>query len=327
MNGKRNTPIDISKGIGIFLVVLGHVLKTMLPNSSVLYALIYSFHMPLFFCISGYLAYVTYSNKESTAIILQKTKTILLPFIIWGITYSIYSGNNISIFLFDKWNLGYWFLISLYFIFILHLFAHRMHTIFTKYNKILEVILYFIAFCIIILIETKYIKINDSISRIMQIHYLSKYYPFFILGWLVNEYNKYIERIINKDIIYALSLIIFITCFLIQLLYKSSFITIFMCGVSGSILTLYIANTQITNQQIKSFFIVLGKYSLNIYVIHYFLINFNLNEIFNITTSYNSVIILSIALPITMFVICLCLFLNKILTYSSKVNKILFGGK
>lgn len=42
--------IDWSKSIAIFLVIWGHV-----PMQSETHTIIYSFHMPLFFLISGYL--------------------------------------------------------------------------------------------------------------------------------------------------------------------------------------------------------------------------------------------------------------------------------
>jgi acyltransferase len=66
----RNKIIDIAKGIGIILVLLGH---TALPT--VLLNIIYAFHMPLFFFISGYLynrdkystnIYVVFKSKFST---------------------------------------------------------------------------------------------------------------------------------------------------------------------------------------------------------------------------------------------------------------------
>jgi fucose 4-O-acetylase-like acetyltransferase len=40
--------IDFCKGIGIFLVVLGHILRDVIAVDY-----IYSFHMPLFFFLSG----------------------------------------------------------------------------------------------------------------------------------------------------------------------------------------------------------------------------------------------------------------------------------
>lgn len=45
----RYYEIDVAKGIGILLVMLGHIL----PNNSFLRMIIYSFHMPLFFILSG----------------------------------------------------------------------------------------------------------------------------------------------------------------------------------------------------------------------------------------------------------------------------------
>lgn len=47
---KRIEYLDYAKGIGIILVVLGHIL---IKGNIKIY--IYSFHMPLFFIISGYL--------------------------------------------------------------------------------------------------------------------------------------------------------------------------------------------------------------------------------------------------------------------------------
>ncbi|MBF1069294.1 MAG: acyltransferase family protein, partial [Prevotellaceae bacterium] len=44
---KRIEALDIAKGIGIILVIIGHM------SSSYLRDWIYSFHMPLFFIISG----------------------------------------------------------------------------------------------------------------------------------------------------------------------------------------------------------------------------------------------------------------------------------
>lgn len=50
MKGRDET-IDVLKGIAILLVVLGHIAAA--PK---LTSVIYSFHMPLFIFISGYLA-------------------------------------------------------------------------------------------------------------------------------------------------------------------------------------------------------------------------------------------------------------------------------
>jgi len=58
MNTKRLDWIDIAKGIGIILVVLGHTLVPQVRETGFagfLWIFIYNFHMPLFFFLSGYL--------------------------------------------------------------------------------------------------------------------------------------------------------------------------------------------------------------------------------------------------------------------------------
>lgn len=54
MIAERNHSIDVIKGWGILLVIVGHILLGS-ADQNVLRYIIYSFHMPLFFFISGYL--------------------------------------------------------------------------------------------------------------------------------------------------------------------------------------------------------------------------------------------------------------------------------
>lgn len=48
---RRMVHIDILKGMGIILMILGH----MHFDDQIFGKIVYAFHMPLFFCISGYL--------------------------------------------------------------------------------------------------------------------------------------------------------------------------------------------------------------------------------------------------------------------------------
>ena len=67
--------LDIAKGIGIYLVVLGHV-----THSEWLWYYIWQFHMPLFFFISGLL----YIPKDSfKAFLIKRTKSLYIPYVIF----------------------------------------------------------------------------------------------------------------------------------------------------------------------------------------------------------------------------------------------------
>jgi acyltransferase len=83
---KRIEWIDVAKGIGIFLVVIGH---TDLPENYMIY--IYSFHMPLFFFISGVLFS---SNKFNnyTEFIKRKAKSLLVPYLFFSVLTYLFWG-------------------------------------------------------------------------------------------------------------------------------------------------------------------------------------------------------------------------------------------
>jgi acyltransferase len=78
----RDSHIDVLKGIGIVFVFLGHAA---IPEEYRKY--IYSFHMPLFFFIGGYL----YSSKiiPFKTFLVKKIRTIYIPYLIFGV-YSLY---------------------------------------------------------------------------------------------------------------------------------------------------------------------------------------------------------------------------------------------
>ena len=70
--------IDLIKGVGIILVLLGH-----LPINETLHMQIYSFHMPLFMFISGLVAF-NRSDYGFWSYFKQKFFRLLIPFFVIG---------------------------------------------------------------------------------------------------------------------------------------------------------------------------------------------------------------------------------------------------
>lgn len=76
--------IDAAKGIGILMVLYGHNWL----DWKYCY-LVYSFHMPLFFFLSGY----TFSDsRKPTQFILHKMKTLLIPYVFFAVSYVLFHG-------------------------------------------------------------------------------------------------------------------------------------------------------------------------------------------------------------------------------------------
>ena len=95
-NIQRYKYIDIMKGIAVLLVVLGHVLRAFYTNRSLvlpldyrlLYITIYSFHMPVFFVISGFFADRWAARNFKTAV-AEKIRRLAVPYFFFGFLLAI----------------------------------------------------------------------------------------------------------------------------------------------------------------------------------------------------------------------------------------------
>lgn len=123
---KRIDWIDTCKGIAIMLVILGHCITRMGSTGieGIINLLIYSFHMPLFFFISGMNLKLEYSFKE---FLIKRIKGILFPayiFVFILLTYKLFDthgayGKNFNayhMFLMTNNSIvgEYWFLSALF---------------------------------------------------------------------------------------------------------------------------------------------------------------------------------------------------------------------
>ena len=132
MENKRLSWLDALRGFGIILITLGH-----LGCFELCERYIYSFHVPLFFFISGYL-YKTKALPLKTYI-KKKTMSILVPFLAWNIMSSMVEfllGYNTQRTLFRMltykgmlcWNSPLWFLLVLYFTEVLFAILDRINS-------------------------------------------------------------------------------------------------------------------------------------------------------------------------------------------------------
>lgn len=77
---KRNRYIDTVKAVGIFLVILGH-------HQTIFTQYIYSFHMPLFFFLSG----IFHKNYNSYRNFFEKKiKLLIIPYFFFAITLFLF---------------------------------------------------------------------------------------------------------------------------------------------------------------------------------------------------------------------------------------------
>ena len=84
--------VDTAKGLGIVLVVIGHVvgglvsadLMNWTPTVQFVEAWIYSFHMPLFFFLSGLFLSRSVGKSSLLEFMSDKVRVVAYPYIVWS---------------------------------------------------------------------------------------------------------------------------------------------------------------------------------------------------------------------------------------------------
>lgn len=190
---KKIKEIDLMKGIGMCLVYLGHCfqfqgLNIMDKSSFFIYVhdTIYSFHMPLFFIISGFLANITTDNKKINLkkYYVGKIKRIFVPYIFinlvdFGARTCFPKVINTQ---FEGWKSVLlrgtkitWFI---YVLFIILFIFPVLEKYIVKKNKLKSLMI------VIILILLNYLKVFDGIE-ILSIDRVAYYLIYFYIGYFL----------------------------------------------------------------------------------------------------------------------------------------------
>jgi fucose 4-O-acetylase-like acetyltransferase len=127
MSRSRIDWLDGAKGIAIFLVVLGHVLRGLPAGSGkgddwavFLDAWIYTFHMPVFFLLSG--LFIEGSvGRPFGSFLGGKLRTIMYPYFVWSVLQEIVRSATGAASLRDVWQIAYHPVMQFWFLYVLFL--------------------------------------------------------------------------------------------------------------------------------------------------------------------------------------------------------------
>lgn len=287
MSKERNELLDLLKGFAILLVVLGHAVQYNLPktyDSHPIFRVIYSFHMPLFMFISGYVS--SFSFKGSMGTILSRLRTLMLPFwswfffsyfFYWAIHYNqlhqLPDFNYKFFALLRNPTRGLWFLWVLFFnylILYLSLKITRKHA----------VIVLFVVYVFINIINVYFKPVGGMES-------IGWYLLFFLSGYALKQYNvvdtNFFRRLCYLSLLAFPVLVYFWSrsCTVqLSVLFKhnvnlqnaASYIYGLLVPFSGIFMSFAIMGFALKLPAfIKNMFLFTGKISLEIYSTHFYL--------------------------------------------------------
>lgn len=356
---KRIEYIDALRGFTMILVVFSHLY---IPDITPLNKIFITFRMPLFFFISGFIAYKAneiWNLSSYTAKLLNKCRIQLIPTLVFGLLFSyIIRNHDLLTFAFDGYKDGYWFTIVLLGMFIIYytynLIISKLYAGGGVWYK--NIILYVIA---IVLWGLPYIcgvfgiSLNNSYSNLLCLPLLFNYFQFFVLGLIARQFQDKIHQIIENKYFSACIIILFIALFWwlqidsqhinnsIGLIHR----LLLLINIIGRLLVRYLGliivysffrkyQTSFTQAtKIGSSLQYIGRHTLDIYVLHYFFLpNIAPIKEFILNTQHtwnspNIVFELFFGVSVALMVIAMCLLVSKVLRTSDILAHFLFGAK
>lgn len=134
---ERSSLLDYAKGIGIVLVVYGHVARGLMAGNvpmdkafhEIVDSGIYAFHMPLFFFVSGILFLGTLKKYGWLGMAVSKIDTVVYPYLLWSLLQGaieiglahVTNGHTTAgevLSLLWRPRAQFWFLYALFFVFL-----------------------------------------------------------------------------------------------------------------------------------------------------------------------------------------------------------------
>ena len=324
--GGRLKYVDIMRGITMILVVYGHMAgeKAVTPLSGITLAL----RMPLFFFISGFIAYkdAVFWNKQNYCNrLLNKSRVQLIPtFVFWGI-YSIF----IQVIVFPA---GYWFTLTLFVIFAIYFttsfFLHKKgdKPILITMAMLAGLLVVFRSQILAFLPNSKYYCINE----------VATYLGFFVFGLCFRKYQVKCHKVLAQHGIIAGLFIAFTALYYVSYYYDGiSFSATAQRYLLGLPAIFIFYNYFYIHREywaldgwISRKLQFIGRRTLDIYMLHYFFIQPSIPWGQRLFTEYNNdAFVIIMYGSLTCVVILLCLFISSLLRSSSFLAYWLFGLK
>lgn len=295
--------------------------------------------MPLFFFISGYVAYkggTHYSPRQIAVKLWDKFKVLIVPAIVMGLCYTyLVLGKTAYDFSFEVMKYGYWFTISLFVMNIIYVLLY-----WATQNKSKSDFIYILVAISIFLWCLKYMCLNNCVfvflNKTICLWHTLTHFIFFALGIIISACSREYEQVMReKGVLNTLLILFFVIAFLIMPRVSALDVELpiggvlrLVLGFCGSLIVLNLSLLHKSNMEhsVGRFFSFIGRRSLEIYLLHYFLLP-DLTYAAEYVDTSSTIIGLSISLLISILIIALCLIIGNIIRLSPFLSSVLLGVK
>ena len=333
---ERLNYIDAIRGFAIFLVVYLHFgawsMSVTVPNKFIEIA--ESFFIPLFFFISGFIGYKEeIKNNLGGALLWNKTKTLLIPTITFFLLAAWHFGFSPFGWLQGGTKAGYWFAYILFQLFVIY-YGIKVILSYVKTKKY-ELLLFgvLLAECFIGCYALCGTLVGDFLSTNLVVY---SGFIYFFTGLLAGRYRKtFLTLQDNKWYIWGLLAFTLIEWNIIPIHW-----TVHCLSMTLLVFALFYHERKWFdgNYWYQRLLPMMGRYSLAIYFLHYWLLFDMPEEVSNwinwtaeqpcFVPGGSSVFAYNLIVVPVVLVTCLtCCFIKRLLAFIPYANQILFGDK
>ena len=346
--------LDALRGFTMIMVVAYHVCQQgflLSPKISSSMPFLVLFRMPLFFFVSGFLAYksnLVWNLPTLGRLTAKKLRVQLIPTVVFFLIAAAVLRNNFVTGVQEMFTSptkgGYWFtLVLLYMFIIYYLFAYLESKL--KWQSWVPITLLFIvSLCVY---ETCYLPkyfwwafgrkglTNDSWLHVTSLIQVMQYMPFFLYGNIVHRYWNQSQRIMDSKWFYPLLIVIVIFCTLDVLkwhTFRLQWTNLPMTLAKFILLTIVFMYFRHYHQYFTHMTWIgrslqyIGRRTLDIYLIHFlFLPNLPFIGTFFSSNRHNFIIDTTLSVIIGLVIIGFCIITSNILRVSPLFKKYLFG--
>lgn len=339
---QRDSYVDILRGIAMLLVVLGHTMTGSTIESEKLFVfnVVWSLQMPMFILISGFVT--RYSREVMTLIDLftfvkKRTISYLLPWLIWTIAIRgmMFGHTNSMRPRYILWHMdsGYWFLFTIWTISIIFGISRFLSYKISKKTIAIKNLLFTTLFYLVGMLGLVGLASMFGLA-FLGIKLTLYYMVFFYIGYLFGSFRDSMVRIKNsqqiEDVVIAVSTLIWVVILLRVDLYNISdnafgigfraFSSIAGCIAVCGLLKPFFTRNNLS--LIGKGFEWIGRNSLEVYVLHVFLLSLLKFEVVPNASTLPGVMLILINY---MFTLLLVYVLIKVLQSNRYLRKFLFG--
>lgn len=261
MEKKRNLTYDYLRGFAMLSIVIGHLLfYSGRSEGSWAFRVCDTMELPVFMYISGLLAHVSVDRYGFRKLIMTKVIRLLFPlisfYIVWGLWDSVYW----LLFWLKEHKNGYWFMLVLFELMVTLSFIKKCSTQFKIKTIYVNIIVYAIASLVYFMIPKE-----GLVNRLLCVRLYWHFYPFFMMGYYSYRLDRFLKL---KYAPVYLFLYLFILFYFGDVLWK---VGINMsCNLFSLFFLLSVFSTNF--KPLKNVFATVGVYSLQVYMLHFFLL-------------------------------------------------------